>query len=158
MRRDRIIPIQRLFVHISVAIVVIAIVAKIYALIVNGKYLNIEDGLFSIFTNRQVVLFAIAVESVAVAAIYSARQLTTKLIIVAVLGGSFSAYHLGLMFVGSNASCSCLGNLLDWLHFTAHVSASITKAIAFFMTAGSNLLLFFEWFCAQNYKLSTAQN
>jgi len=107
-----------------------------------------HSGLLSIpapylpgWTNGDMMWVAVGFELAVVVGLTWLRTDTTRLLLVALVGGIFAAYHIGLGVIGYRHPCGCLGGPLDWLHLSRSAYDALTMAIIVYLLAGSYGLL-----------------
>ena len=87
-------------------------------------------------------MLAVGVLEIVVAIVCFVRALRTLgLELVTSVAIVFSAYRIGLWWIGWQKPCSCLGNLTDALHISPQLADNVMKGLLAFMLTGSVSLL-----------------
>lgn len=73
-----------------------------------------------------------------------ARDPVSRLGVVALAGGIFAAYHVGLRLVDYKPACGCLGSLAGWLQVSRSTYDALTLIIVGYMLVGSYGILLWE--------------
>jgi hypothetical protein len=68
------------------------------------------------------------------------------------LATTFLAYRLGLVWIGYQKSCSCLGSLPSALHIPPQIADNVMKFILAYLIIGSYGILFHRWWNHRNIK------
>jgi hypothetical protein len=73
------------------------------------------------------------------------RRSRLQVSLVAWLATCFVTYRLGLVLVGYQKPCSCMGNLADALHIPPQIADTAMKIILAYLLIGSYATLFWLW-------------
>ena len=75
------------------------------------------------------------------------KRVWLQVVLVAWLATSFLLYRFGLLWVGYQKPCSCLGkgNLTDALHITPQTVDTVMKIVLGYLLIGSYATLFWLW-------------
>lgn len=104
----------------------LASLMKIISATRSAGILASPDPIFPL-SNRQVYVFVGLLEGVVVVVLLSKWPQRVKLLLVAALSTNFLIYRLGLLWLGIDSPCPCLGNAADWLHASPKTLGLVTK-------------------------------
>ncbi len=130
-------------------------IAKIWSGLGQARILVVPDPLIGIEFGHLLFLVGAAEVVIALACFFSKRQLLS-IASVAWLATSFVVYRLGLLWMGWQRPCSCLGNLTDALNISPQKADTAMKIILVYLLIGSYGILFHQWW--KNRKLAVGRS
>jgi hypothetical protein len=143
----------RLFLFTVTAILLLTAAAKTVALLQDSPTVfedwsptlrSLPSPYLPRLTTGDMMWVGVGFELLVLLALTRLRTDTSRLLLVAFVGGVFAAYHLGLGVIGYHHPCGCLGGPLDWLHLSRGAYDALTQAIIVYLLAGSYGLLAWE--------------
>ena len=144
----------RIYLKSIVFLLILTVCGKLVAGLGEAPGLDEPDRVFKFASNREVLIFAAALES-AVAVLIVSPRLSYSLAIASVawLGTVLLFYRSMLWASGYKGTCDCLGNLIQALHLTHKEADFIAKGILAYLLVGSYILLVMEWRSRTRYKI-----
>jgi hypothetical protein len=134
----------RLFIRSAGVLLIITATAKFVSTGGSARILQNPDPVLSI-PFRHVFWFVGAIEIITAVVCLFGKSIRLQAGLVAWLATNFALYHLGLLLVGYQKPCSCLGNLTDVLHISPKVADTAMKIILAYLLIGSYATLFWLW-------------
>ena len=119
-------------------------IAKIWSGLGQARILVVLDPLMGIQLGHLLSLVGMAEVAIALTCFFSKRELL-PIVSVAWLATGFVVYRLGLLWVGWQRPCSCLGNLTDALNISPQKADTAMKIILAYLLIGSYASLFWLW-------------
>lgn len=144
MMRHRESAIVSLFLYSSGAILVVTAIAKFVSACGGARILQSSDPILGI-SFRSVFWLVGMVELIVAIVCFFGTRAATQTQVTAWLATSFVAYRAGLLFMGYNKPCSCLGNLTDALHISTQVGDAAMKIVLAYLLLGSYGILISDW-------------
>ena len=133
--------ISRYFLYSAAVILLLTGMAKTVSSAGSAKILLHHDPLTGLqFGN----LFRIVgcIEVVVALVCFFRKRIWFPTGLIAWLATSFVTYRFGLIWVGYQKPCSCLGNLTDVLHIPPQTADTVMKIILAYLLIGSYAILF----------------
>jgi hypothetical protein len=134
----------RFWIYTVGILLTITSVAKFLSACGNARILESFDPIFSV-SFRHVFWVVGFIELAVALACFSNKHIGLQVRLVAWLSTSFLAYRLGLVWIGYQKPCSCLGNLTDALHIPPQTADMAMKIILAYLLIGSYASLFWLW-------------
>jgi len=134
----------RFFVCSGCALLFFTSAAKLVSSFGGAGILQSIDPIFLISFRKLFRIFG-AFELVMVCLCLLVKQTELKIIIIAWLSTSFLIYRSGLLLLGWQRPCHCLGNLTDTLHISPQSADTAMKIILAYLLIGSYATLFWLW-------------
>jgi len=135
---------SRRFIISAGVVLSITGIAKIWSGLGQARILVVPDPLIGIALGNLLCLIGTVEVAIALACFFSKRQLL-PIVSVAWLATGFVLYRLGLLWIGWQRPCSCLGNLTDALHIPPQTADTAMKIILAYLLIGSYATLFWLW-------------
>ena len=135
---------SRWFIISAGVVLSITGIAKIWSGLGQARILVVPDPLIGIELGHLLSLVGVAEVAIALACFFSKRQLSS-IVSVAWLATGFAVYRLGLLWIGWQRPCSCLGNLTDALNISPQKADTAMKIILAYLLVGSYATLFWLW-------------
>jgi hypothetical protein len=134
------------FIRSAGALLIITAVAKFISACGSARILENGDPIL-VVPFRYVFLIVGALELTIAFTCFFSRRVGLSAKLVAWLSTNFAFYHLGLLWVGYQRPCSCLGlgNLTDALHIPPQTADTAMKIILAYLLIGSYTSLFWLW-------------
>jgi len=110
----------------------------------NARILEDSDPILQL-SFRHVFLLAGAIETVVAAICLFARWPLLQAALTAWLATNFAAYRIGLLWIGYQKPCHCLGNLTDAIHITPSAADHFMKGMLVYFMVGGYGILFRLW-------------
>ena len=126
----------RAFVMSFGIILAIAGLAKLYSAFGHARILERNDPIFAV-TFRQLMTWVGAVELLSSFVCLLTKRMLLSAALVAWLSTSFVVYRIGLIAIGWQPPCSCLGTLNDSLPLPPQMVDGIMKMLAAYMLIAS---------------------
>jgi len=134
----------RLFLYSASVLLLLTAVAKFVSSFGHGKILLERDPLTDL-QFRDLFRIVGGIETAIVLVCIFSKRIWLPVGLVAWLATSFVVYRLGLLWVGYQKPCSCLGNLTDALHIPPQTADGAMKIILDYLLVGSYAVLFWLW-------------
>ena len=134
----------RRFIISAGVILSITGIAKIWSGLGHARILVVPDQLIGIELGNLLFLVGMAEVVIALACFFSKRQILS-IVLVAWLATGFVVYRLGLLWMGWQRPCSCLGNLTDALNISPEKADTAMKIVLAYLLIGSYATLFWLW-------------
>jgi hypothetical protein len=136
--------IARWFIYSAASVLLLTAVAKFISSAGSARILLEHDPVTDFqFNNLFRVVGSIEI-AVALACIFS-KRIWLPAGLLAWLATAFVAYRLGLVWLGYQRPCHCLGNLTDALHIPPQTADTAMKIILAYLLIGSYATLFWLW-------------
>ena len=110
----------------------------------NARVLQIYDPFFRI-PFRYLLLGAGTVELIVAFVCLIYRPIGLRAILIAWLATNFLVYRFGLLWIGYQKPCGCLGNLTDALHISPKTADFGMKSVLAYLLIGSYATLVWLW-------------
>jgi hypothetical protein len=120
----------------------------------NSRILDLEDPLLPIRLRHLLFIVGGIEGGTSVVCFFSTRKVL-QVGLLAWLSTSFGLYHLGLLWIGYEKQCPCLGSLADALHVSARTAEFSMKLILSYLLVGSYAALFELWRTGRKPSAST---
>lgn len=132
----------RVFIFSAFIIFAITGTAKVLSSAGKAEILRQPDPIFRIQFSS--LLFLVGLVEVIVSALcLILKSNYSKLIVIALLSTNILAYRIGLLLVGYQKPCSCLGSLTSAIHVSPHLADSVMKITLLYLLVGSYAALYF---------------
>jgi hypothetical protein len=142
----------RFFLYSAGALLLVTAAAKLVSAGGHAKVLFKQDPLLGL-TFQQVFRIAGSVEVLVALVCLFGKRLVLRVGAVAWLVTSFLLYRAGLLWIGYEKPCTCLGNLSDALHISPETVDIAMKVVLAYLIFGSYLASILLW--KQNRKTRT---
>jgi hypothetical protein len=137
----------RLFLYSVGTVLLVTAVAKCISAAGTARILQNPDPIFGI-PFRAVLWIAGGIEIIIALICFFVKRLVVPISLVAWLATAFVFYRIGLVWVGYNKPCPCLGSLTDALHIPPQAADTGMKVIlAYLLIGGYGSVL---WLWSQN--------
>ena len=136
--------IYRVFFYSAAVLLSLTAAAKLISSTGHGKILLQVDPLTG-FQFKNLFRIVAGIESVVVLVCIFSKRTWLPAGLVAWLATSFLVYRIGLVAVGWQRPCSCMGNLTDALHIPPQTADTAMKIILAYLLIGSYTTLFWLW-------------
>jgi hypothetical protein len=134
----------RFFVLSASVLLLATSLAKFISASGNARILQTTDPIFSI-PFRHVFWIVGLIEFIIALVCFFGKRIELKAGLLALLTTNFLIYRFGLVEIGYNKPCSCLGNLTDALHIPPQAADMALKIILAYLLIGSYATLFWVW-------------
>lgn len=135
---------NRTFIISAGVVLSITGIAKIWSGLGQARILVIPDPLTGIELGHLLSLAGMIEVAIALVCFFNKRQLLSVML-VAWLATIFVVYRFGLLWVGWQRPCSCLGNLTDALQISPQKADTAMKIILTYLLIGSYGTLLWLW-------------
>ena len=136
--------ILRIFIFSAGALLLATAIAKFISSFGSARILQTPDPILGI--SFRCVFWLVGTVELAIAlACFLGKKIRLKAGLVAWLATTFVEYRLGLIWIGYQKPCSCLGNLTDALHIPPKTADTAIKFILAYLLLGSYATLFWLW-------------
>jgi hypothetical protein len=135
---------SRRFIVSAGVILSVTGIAKIWSSLGQARILVVPDPFIGIELGHLLSLVGAAEVAIALTCFFSKRELLS-IVSVAWLATGFVVYRLGLLWIGWQRPCSCLGNLTDALNISPQKADAAMKIILAYLLLGSYATLFWLW-------------
>ena len=102
------------------------------------------DSVLLVSYRTEFIVVAV-IEFIVVLYCFISKSSCFKLLLIAWLATCFIVYRLGLLWVGSESYCPCLGSLTDIIGVSPKVADIAMKVLLFYLFVGSYTLLKCLW-------------
>ena len=119
-------------------------VAKFVSALGTARILHSYDPLLLISYSHLMWIVGIIEMLVAVVCLMR-RQIWLQAGLIAWLSSSFAFYRAGLLWIGYQKPCHCLGNLTDALHLPPQTADRAMKLVLAYLLVGSYATLYWLW-------------
>ncbi|MDR3457142.1 MAG: hypothetical protein P4N60_06820 [Verrucomicrobiae bacterium] len=126
------------------SLICVAALGKLASSMGSAHVLQYPDPIFQIPFRQMFWLVGTVELAIAVVCLFG-RRIALQACLVAWLATAFAAYRLGLLWVGYEKPCSCLGNLTDALHIPAQTADTAMKIILAYLLICSYATLLWIW-------------
>lgn len=134
----------RAFIHSGGVLLLATSIAKLISASGTARILQNPDPILFI-PFRYVFLIVGVLELIIAIVCFWGKQVGLQVSLVAWLATNVIFYRLGLLCVGYNKPCPCLGNLTDALHIPPQIADTAMKIILAYLLIGSYATLFWLW-------------
>jgi hypothetical protein len=131
------------FIFSAGAIFLVTGLAKIVSASGQARILRTDDPIFGI-PFRGLMFLVGDLELVISAICLFSKKWKLSLGLVFLMAANFTAYRMGLWWIGWKSPCSCLGNITDALKMSPQMADLIMKYVLMYLLAGSITLLFWN--------------
>jgi len=138
-----------LFIYSAGAILVFTSAAKVISAFGNAHVLH-TGGPIMQMSYRHMFLFVGAIELAIGLICFLSKSTQVNCGLLALLSTNFLIYRCGLVWIGFDKPCDCMGNLTESLHIPYSVADNAMKVILAYLLLGSYTGLF--WFSRQRHK------
>ena len=125
------------FARIAMGVLVATALLKLVSVASEARGLGAADPLFDFLTTRRVLLLAAMFELAVAAALFMNRNLLTRCGLLLWISAVFVAYRIGLVAVGFDGHCPCLGTLNYGLPISPSVADRVALGLLVFLVSGS---------------------
>jgi hypothetical protein len=132
--------VTKYFIYLTVMILLVTATAKLVSATGHARILNLRDPLLPL-TSRQLLVAGAGLEFFVTALLLFGRGSGVKLAAIAWLASNFMAYRLGLVWIGVDEPCWCLGHVTDALKLSPLLVDWGMKLILALLLVGSYGLL-----------------
>lgn len=132
------------FVYSAGVLLALTAIAKFVSSAGDARVLQNPDPILAI-PFRHVFWIVGAIELIIALVCFLGKRLGLQAGLVAWLTTSFLVYHVGLVLVGYQKPCPCLGNLTDALPISQQTADTAMKIILAYLLIGSYAALFWLW-------------
>ena len=144
---------HRLFLVSVGVLLLITSSAKLVSAVGTMQVLDVNEPIFHV-SFRHIFWVAGLIELFIALVCFLDVNILYQTWIVACLATNFVFYRIGLVLIGWHKPCSCMGNLIDFLHIPPQTADTAMKIILAYMLFGSYGTLFWLW--RQNRKAVSA--
>jgi hypothetical protein len=142
--RDKVDKWPRRFILSCSVILLITGAAKIVSAMGAARILWLTDPILYISFGHLMLLAGVCELSVSTICILG-RNIKLQAAVLAWLSTIFVVYRIGLLYLGWNRPCSCMGNLTDALHIPPKIADVMMEIILGYLLVGSYGILFWLW-------------
>lgn len=135
---------ERRFLVSAGVLLAVTAVAKMFSAIGPARALDMPDPLLGLPFRQLLLLVGIVELLIAFFCLFTGRD-RLSLRAVGWISTNFLVYRLGLLLIGWNHPCACMGKLAGVLHLSDQAADNIMKGVLVFLLLGSYLLLFAHW-------------
>jgi hypothetical protein len=132
------------FIFSAAVILLLTAAAKLISSFGHGTILQTRDPLTG-FQFQDLFRISSSIEAVVALVCIFSKRILFPTGLVAWLATSFLTYRIGLVAVGYQRPCSCMGNLTDALHIRPQAADIAMKIILAYLLIGSYATLFWLW-------------
>jgi hypothetical protein len=136
--------IARWFLCSAAIILLLTATAKFISSAGSGRILLEHDPLTD-FQFRNLFRIVGCIEAAVALFCFCGKRTWLPAGLVAWLATSFLTYRIGLVMVGYDRPCSCMGNLTDALHIPPQAADTAMKIVLAYLLLGSYATLFWLW-------------
>ena len=134
----------RVFIFSAGVLLLITSSAKLVSAVGAMQVLDVDEPIFRI-SFRHIFWVAGLIELFIAWACFLDVNLWYQAGMVASLATNFVFYRLGLVWIGWHKPCSCMGNLINFLHIPPQTADTAMKIILAYLFIGSYITLFWLW-------------
>jgi hypothetical protein len=140
----------KVFISSAVVLLLATSAAKFVSSFGHARILDRNDPIFQVSFRVLFLIVASLELGVSLFCILS-KSILQRIAMVAWIATMFLAYRMGMILVGYNRPCPCLGNLTDSLHLSPQTATLATTTILIYLTIGSYLgLVLIGWQMIKN--------
>lgn len=132
------------FLNSSTALLLLMGIAKVLSSAGGAPSLRAADPILTL-PIRHVLWIVGVIELMVAAACLCGKAPKLKVLLLAWLATLFGVYRLGLLWIGYNGPCRCMGNLTEVLHVPSKTADTVTKLILAYLLIGSYSMLLWLW-------------
>ena len=132
------------FIYTSSVMLFLTAVAKLISSCGDVAILQEVDSVLLVSYRTEFIVVAV-IEFIVVLCCFISMSSCFKLVLIAWLATCFIVYRLGLLWVGSESYCPCLGNLTDTIGISTKFADIAMKVLLFYLFVGSYTLLTCLW-------------
>jgi len=132
------------FIYTSSVMLFLTALAKLISSFGDVAILQEVDSVLLVSYRTEFIVVAV-IEFVVVLCCFISKSSCFKLVLIAWLATCFIVYRLGLLWVGSESYCPCLGNLTDTIGISTKFADIAMKVLLFYLFVGSYTLLTCLW-------------
>lgn len=118
--------------------------AKLYSAMGEARILGLDDPILGT-SNRSVLMFVGLTEAALAVLLFTSKYQWLKLPLVTWMATNFLVYRIGLWWMDSPKTCSCLGTITDSLSISPRFLDLGMKAVFLYLLLGSYSLLLAHW-------------
>jgi hypothetical protein len=118
--------------------------AKLLSSFGNARILDVKDSIFALQFRYIFQMVGLVELVIALFCIFS-KKINLQSGLVACFATCVLIYRCGLLWVGYNKPCACLGNLTDAVHIPPKIADTAMKIILVYLFIGSYAILFCLW-------------
>lgn len=133
-----------LFIRSAGLLLLLTAIAKFISASGSSRILQVPDPIITI-SYGHIFWIVGTIEFVIAVICLCGKQAGLQLSLVAWLSTVFLIYRIGLLWIGYQQPCKCLGNLTDALHIPESLANQTMQVILFYLLLGSYVLLFFYY-------------
>jgi hypothetical protein len=133
-----------LFLRSAGVLLLATAAAKVLSAVATSRALQSLDPIFMLPFRYELVLVA-GIEAVLGIICFLSAKIVLRAALLAWLTSLFLIYRLGLLLVGYEGPCRCLGNLTDALHVAPQTADAIMKGVLGYLLVGSLAVLSWCW-------------
>lgn len=142
----------RWFRYSAAALLLITGLAKIISGAGNARILNSPEPLLSV-PFRYLFWVVGGIELVVAGNCFFNKKVTVVMMLVAWLTTNFLFYRLGLLWIGYEKPCACLGSMTSAIGISPNVADNVMKVILGYLFIGSYAALIWLW--KQNHRFDS---
>ena len=132
---------EKRFLISAGVLLAITAVAKMFSAIGTARALDVADPLLGLPFRQLLLLVGLVELLIAFFCLFTdSRHFSLRA--VGWISTNFLVYRLGLLLIGWNHPCACMGSLAGVLHLSDQAADNIMKGVLAYLLAGSYLLLF----------------
>lgn len=132
----------RFFFYSAAVLLGVTGVAKLVSASGSNRILQVPDPIFGLPFRYEFCVVGVLELGIAAFCLFGNRA-EIKTAVVAWMATAFLVYRIGLLLVGYEGPCHCLGSLTAALHVDPQVADSIMKAVLAYLLVGSYAVLFY---------------
>lgn len=132
------------FIYSAAILLFATAAAKLVSSMGDARILSRPDPVLG-FQFRHVFAVVGAVELAIVLFVLLTKRILLKIGLLAWLATGFALYRFGLMWIGYQQPCHCLGTLSDALHISPRMADIVMKIVFIYLLAGSYAALFWHY-------------
>lgn len=132
------------FVRSSAALLLIAAVAKLVSAASSAIIMTVMAPIVDISYRNLFIMAGLTEFIVGIFLLFGKRP-GLQMGLLAWLSTNILIYRFGLIWVGYEMPCRCLGNLTDALHISPAIADNIMKGVLAYLLVGSYASLFWLW-------------
>lgn len=134
----------RLFFYSSGGILLVTATAKVASAFGSAWILESFDPILRV-PFRELFWIAAIVEVAVGVVCFCGNRIALQAVLVAWLATNFLVYRLGLIWIGYQKPCPCLGNLTGAIHVSPLIADEVMKLVLTYLLIGSYSTLVWLW-------------
>jgi hypothetical protein len=132
---------RTIFIKSAGGLLLLTAFAKLYAFFSKAGIVYIHDPILGFEFRDEFLVFGLVELAIACLCLFTRRVIKIQLASLASLGTAFAIYRIGLLAIGIQVQCPCLGSLSEVLHLSTSVANAITLGILIYILGGSYYVL-----------------